>query len=96
MGIFDNFLNVFKKSDNAAVNYTIDNLSSDLGVSRAEIERLMRNNGIAPINNTLNQTQVETIYDSYYRSLNNMDVKNKNISGTQKNADKAYALEDNQ
>ena len=78
MGILDNLLNgLFKKSDKVTVNYTIDNVSSDLGVSRAEIERLMRNNGIASINNTLNQAQIETIYDSYYRSFSNMDVKSK-------------------
>lgn len=70
MGIFDNILSgFFSRKDEPAGDYTLENVSSDLRISSGELEKLMNISGVTPVRNTLNQEQVDKIYDSYYRNL---------------------------
>ena len=70
MGIFDNILSgLFSRKEETAGDYTLENVSSGLGISSGELEKLMNISGVAPVKNTLTQEQVDKIYDSYYRNL---------------------------
>ena len=70
MGIFDNILSgLFSRKDEPAGDYTLENVSSDLRISSGELEKLMNISGVTPVRNTLDQEQVDKIYDSYYRNL---------------------------
>ncbi|MBR1486681.1 MAG: hypothetical protein IJ859_06985, partial [Synergistaceae bacterium] len=75
MGIFDNLFNgLFSKQRDSskvhfASDYSLENISTGLGISKTELEKIMQANGIIPVNNMLTQTQVDAIYDSYYRSF---------------------------
>lgn len=70
MGIFDNILSsLFSRKDEPAGDYTLENISSGLGISSGELEKLMHSSGVAPVKNMLTQEQVDKIYDSYYRNF---------------------------
>ena len=86
MGIFDSFLGRLFTKNNAEGSFKIvgcdsgassaEQINSDLGITRGELEKLMKDNGIIPVNNVLSQAQIDAVYDAYYRSFtSSMAVK---------------------
>lgn len=71
MGIFDSVLKgLFSgNTDKVSTYSSVETVCSDLGINNAELEKIMQSNGINPVNSSLTQSQVDAIYDSYYRSL---------------------------
>ena len=80
MGIFDNiFSNFFSRKnepDKLTGDYTVESVSSDLGIDSSELERIMQKSGVIPVKNMLTQEQVDKIYDNYYRSLSPVSENN--------------------